>query len=257
MLERPTPTLAVASHMPYWIPRDGLYLPVQAGSAMSEPIEGFVADDSGENISLRNPNYSELTVLYWIWKNLDAPAAGLVHYRRHFKGSGERGTLTMAEADALLRRAPAILPTKRRYYIETVASHYVHTMDGFQLGLVRYALEKLYPAYVDTFDANLERSSAHLFNIMLMRKDLLNAYCEWLFAVLAETERGMDFSDMTPFEARAMGRLSERLLDTWIQVNDVPFVERDIRDTEPVPWVKKGASFLAAKYLGRHYEKSF
>lgn len=31
---------------------------------------GYIGDNTGDNISLRNPNYCELTGLYWAWKNL-------------------------------------------------------------------------------------------------------------------------------------------------------------------------------------------
>ena len=40
------------------------------------------------NISLKNPNFCELTGLYWAWKNLDANYIGLAHYRRHFCKKG-------------------------------------------------------------------------------------------------------------------------------------------------------------------------
>ena len=63
--------IVVAAHKPYPMPQDPVYLPVQAGSALHEPL-GLTGDDSGENISKKNPNYCELTCLYWAWKNLDA-----------------------------------------------------------------------------------------------------------------------------------------------------------------------------------------
>lgn len=81
--------VAVAAHKPYWMPADPMYVPVHAGAALAtEPIPGFMRDDEGAGgISELNPHLSELTVLYWTWKQLtqvgDAPyAIGLVLNRR-------------------------------------------------------------------------------------------------------------------------------------------------------------------------------
>ena len=66
--------MLVASHKPYWMPDDPAYLPVQVGAAGKETIPGFQRDDEGENISAKNPNYCELTALYWAWKDLPTTA---------------------------------------------------------------------------------------------------------------------------------------------------------------------------------------
>ena len=80
--------VVVAAHKPYWMPADPVYLPVQVGAAGKESIPGYTRDDSGENISAKNPHYCELTGLYWAWKNLPGDAIGLAHYRRHFARPG-------------------------------------------------------------------------------------------------------------------------------------------------------------------------
>ena len=92
------------------MPEDPVYLPVQAGRAAGTPLAGFTGDDSGTNISAKNPHYCELTALYWGWKNLDADYLGLVHYRRHFAGkrfgAPRRRIAGGADLEKLLRRAP-------------------------------------------------------------------------------------------------------------------------------------------------------
>ena len=56
----------VATHKAYAMPKDSLYLPVFVGKALHpETTLPFQGDDDGENISLKNPNYSELTAIYW------------------------------------------------------------------------------------------------------------------------------------------------------------------------------------------------
>lgn len=37
---------------------------------------GYIGDNTGDNISLRNSNYCELTGLYWAWKNLKCDYIG-------------------------------------------------------------------------------------------------------------------------------------------------------------------------------------
>lgn len=251
------PTIIVAAHKPYWMPADSLYLPVQVGAAGKESVPHFQRDDEGDNISTENNHYCELTGLYWAWKNLDAPAIGLAHYRRHFAGSGEKGVLTSSEAQDLLTKAPVVLPKKRKYYIETLESHYANTLDGAHIDYVRDALSDIAPDYLTSFNHHMKQTGGHMFNMMLMRKDLLDEYCSWLFPVLKTAEKHLDYSQLSSFEARIPGRMSEYLLDTWLEKNGIPFVEAPLKNIEPVNWVKKGGSFLAAKFGGKKYEKSF
>ena len=251
-------SVAVAAHRPYWMPDEQIYVPIQAGALGREPIEGYWRDDECDGgISVLNPHLCELTVLYWAWKHLDADAVGLAHYRRHFAGSGDRGVLTSVEASDLLSKAPVVLPRERNYHIETVGDHYAHTFDEAHLDLLRRAVGELSPESLPALEARLAGTRAHMFNMFIMRRDLLDEYCSWLFPIAGMIEREFDYAGLSEFEARAPGRLAEFLVGTWVDTNRVPYVECRVKDMEPVNWVKKGSAFLAAKFAGKKYEKSF
>lgn len=115
----------------------------------------------------------------------------------------------------------------------------------------------LSPEVVSAFDKHLDERSAHIWNMAIMRRDVLDAWCSWLFPVLARVENEIDFESMTSFEARVVGRLSERLLDPWLEVTQSSLWEVKSLFLEPVKWGRKGASFLAAKFLRRKYDSSF
>ena len=144
--------VVVAAHKPYWMPADPVYLPVQVGAAGKASIPGYTRDDSGENISAKNPHYCELTGLYWAWKNLSGDAIGLAHYRRHFArpGHGDKKARVMTgpELEQALNGVQAVLPAPRHYWIETNYSQYAHAHHGVDLDTMRAILSEEWPAYL-------------------------------------------------------------------------------------------------------------
>ena len=76
--------IAIAYHKPSIILDCEHFLPIHAGKALSKYDLGIQGDDKGDNISMKNPWYCELTALYWLWKNTTADYKGLMHYRRIF-----------------------------------------------------------------------------------------------------------------------------------------------------------------------------
>lgn len=256
-------TVMIAAHRKYPMPNDAVYLPVQVGRALNNQDLGFIGDDSGDHISSKNKPYSELTALYWGWKNLRADYIGLVHYRRHFV---KKGRLAKNRFDSiagecemmpLLQTCDIILPRKRHYYIETLYSHYKNTMHVETLDETRNILRDQYPDYIPLFDRVMKRKSAHMFNMFIMKREILCSYCEWLFAVLEELESRLGFERYDAFHARYPGRISELLLDVWLEKNQLKYAEMKIASMERVNWLKKGFSFLMAKFLGKKYKKSF
>lgn len=256
----------VASHKEYIVPKDKMYMPLLVGATEKSNINGFERDDKGENISEKNPYFCELTGLYWAWKNLKVEYIGLVHYRRYFtnnkilpRNEEKRleKILTEEQIDNLLQETEIILPKKRNYYIETLYSHYKHTMYIEPLDETEKIIKEKFPKYVAEFEKIKERKSAHMFNMFIMKKEILDEYCNWLFEILFELEKRIDVSQYDSFHARFFGRVSELLLDVWINTNGYKYKEVKVMDLQPVNWLKKGTAFLQAKFTGKKYEQSF
>lgn len=259
--------VAVATHKPYQMPSDGVYLPIHVGAALHPGVCcDMQADDEGENISSKNGSYCELTALYWLWKNVDADAKGLVHYRRHL-GSPDAARrkaddpfdrlATGKELGDLLSNHQAVVAKRRNYYIETVYNHYSQTFDGGQFDVCRDVICDMHPDYVEAWDELMRSRSAHIFNMFVMRTDQFDAYCSWMFPILDELERRVDTTGYDAFASRFVGRVSERLLDPWLKVNNIDFVELPVISPEQIDWKSKIKGFIAAKYFGKKYTKSF
>lgn len=261
--------IVVATHKKYQMPNCDIYIPLQLNTEKNGEIKGFVYhDNTGDNISEKNPFFCELTGLYWAWKNLRNDYIGLVHYRRYFSickhlprttESRFNVVLDKEQVNNLLKDNDVILPKKRNYYIENLYDHYKHTMYIESLDETAKIIQEKYPQYMSEFNKLHTRTSAHMFNMFIMKKEILNEYCEWLFDILFELENRMKNKDIKydAFHARFYGRISERLLDVWINTKGIKYTEVKVIDMEKINWWKKGMSFLKAKFFEKKYEKSF
>lgn len=260
--------IIIATHKRYKIPTDSMYLPVYVGAAGKESI-GYQRDDEGENISKLNPYFCELTAVYWAWKNLDADYIGIVHYRRHFsmhpyfKNRWE-AVLKYGEIAPYLKDNRILLPKKRKYYIESLYSHYAHTHHAYQLDETRKIISERYPEYADSFDKATKRRGGYMFNMMIMEEELFNSYCAWLFDILFQLRDRLGEDGLSAFHSRYYGRISEIIFNVWIEqqikngvigkneMKEIPYIQM-----EKINWWKKGTAFLGAKFLGKKYEESF
>ncbi len=229
-----------------------MYLPLLVGAARNNAAWKGEKDNTGDNISERNPFYCELTGLYWAWKNIDAEYVGLVHYRRHFANSkwwkkkADR-IATQTEIAKHLKTADILLPKPRHYWIETNYSQYAHAHHAEDLDLTRQIIQDKYPQYLPAHDNIMKKRSGHRFNMMIMKKDLLDQYCEWLFDILFTLEEKLDISAYSKNNQRVFGFVGERLLDVWMETNQYPYKNIPYVFLENQNWIKKGIRFLRRK----------
>ena len=252
-------SIVIAAHKHFWHPDHSVYLPLHVGAEGKESI-GFRGDNTGAHISFKNKNYCELTGLYWAWKNLCFDYLGLVHYRRYFAKRNffvpkKNTVLSTSEITQLLSTNNVILPTKRNYFIETNYSQYVNAHSEKDLQATAAVLSKHYPAYVSAWERCMYRTAGHRFNMFVMKKKFAEAYCEWLFGVLALVENKLNASQSSLCQERIYGYIGERLLDVWIEQNQVDYCEQPVVNLENQNWPKKICSFLYRKYSHQHYKR--
>lgn len=231
-----------------------LYLPVLVG-AQNNYHSGisYQRDDSGINISHKNPNYNELTAIYWAWKNLnDVEAIGLVHYRRLFFKPFKKRTLENVvdseDIQKLLRTNDVILPKKRNYFIESNYSHYVHAHHDEPLLKARQIIIEDYPQYQEAFDMVMNDNKAHMFNMFVMKKNQFDQYATWLFDVLEKLEKRIDISDYSKQEARVFGYVAEILMDVWVIGTNIKYAEMNWALTGKKQTFQKAYNFLFRKF---------
>lgn len=269
--------LIIATHKNYRMPDDEAYLPIHVGAEGKVDSEGnaldlgYTKDNTGDNISSKNPYYCELTGLYWAWKNLEADYLGLVHYRRYFSSQKKVNSkdpfdkiISCNELKTLFKKYKVIVPKKRKYYIESLYSHYAHTHYAEHLDIVREIIGEQCKDYLAEYDMVVKRTYGYMFNMMIMDKALLNDYCQWLFDILGELEKRVKTDDLSVFQSRFYGRVSEIIFNVWLehQINEGRLSKTDIKELpfiymEKINRFKKGISFLKAKFFRKRYNGSF
>lgn len=195
--------------MPEWC------TPIQAGAALTDIRIADLLDSTGDNISGKNPNYCELTVLYWIWRNRllfrnqekAADYYGLFHYRRLLEVNDEDiHRLGNRQVDVILPYPTLHEPDIREHH-----KRYIKEADW---EVMLQALSELAPEYAAAFAEVQMQPYLYNYNILIARADILEEYCAWLFPILSRTEElsipnGWERAD------RYIGYLGENLLTLY------------------------------------------
>lgn len=73
----PTLNILVATHKAITPPPYPELTVIQVGTG--DAIADHLRENQLDNIAAKNPYFCELTILYFIWKNIHSPLVGLVH----------------------------------------------------------------------------------------------------------------------------------------------------------------------------------
>lgn len=186
-------------------------IPIQAGAALTDIRIADCTDYTGENISLKNANYSELTATYWAWKNLKCEYKGIFHYRRIIEmGQTEILRMQSNHVDVVLPLPFVCYPDTRGQYGRYIAEN--------DIQVAFHILQDMEPRYFDVLRSILGDKYLYNYNILIARARVFDEYSQWLFPLLAAiehyyTSRGISRRD------RYLGYIGEILTAVYFLCN--------------------------------------
>lgn len=210
----------IATQKAFTPPKQEGYRLIHVGAAKKKSI-GIYRDDTGDNISKKNPTFRELTGLYWIWKNSAVPCKGLVLPGRYFgKKSFSRkpeDVYTHAEMEAFLQATDIVLPCAENFSRTVRDELLEHCCTELVFDQLREVVEFLYPDYLADFDGFFAQNQCALSNMLFCRAELFDSYCQWLFDILFELERHVNLRCLGKHQQQLYGSLAERLLNVYVR----------------------------------------
>ena len=210
--------------------------PIQVGADKAPSKIADLMDNTGDNISDRNGNYSELTGLYWLWKNKLISSAELLsgesgngdieECERQYYGFGQYRRMLEFSDDDLLRLVDndvdAVLPYPMPYEPNIHAHHERYIKEADWDALLQ-ALNELEPEHAKVFPDVLNQQYLYNYNVILAKKKALRDYCSWLFPILMGTE---ELTDAKNRSERYIGYMAETLETLYFMKNSDKFSDR-------------------------------
>ena len=216
-------------------------IPIQVGTELSEAcFPRMLHDNDGEdNISDLNGMYCELTAQYWAWKNIKADYYGFMHYRRYFSLNSallpedcfgnvcleeinDKNVKLLGLNDENIEKVVSqydvitLIPNKIKKLgdVKTVYEHAqkespYHRIED--LKEIMSIISEKYPTFKDAMKKYLSSEEGYFCNMYILRRDIFEDYCSWLFDILETHRKSKDFYDYSVDEYRVSGFWAERL----------------------------------------------
>jgi len=192
-------------------------VPMHVGASACSNKLFCVTDDSGKHISGKNSIYSELTALYWIWKNSCENYVGLCHYRRFFEISEDGAIEALSRKSVIVPKIAILGRSMGRQYLQN------HVRDTWEI--MMRVLKVEHADYYETAAKIFSSNRMYPFNMFITKKSFVDAYCEWLFGILFEVEKNADTNAKNDYQIRYAGFLAERLFTLYIIHNRIDVQE--------------------------------
>lgn len=248
--------ILIAYHKSDAILADDVLLPIHLGRAIARKeaendkskaeelelmSESMIGDDEGENISLKNKTFNEMTAVYWAWKNYDKLGnpdfLGLMHYRRHFVFS-ENGkaynevtkidekyldkiSYSKENVEDILSNHDFIVASPQKRV--SVYKHYANAHDVHELDLALEILKARHPDYATAADNYINGEKCYFYNMFVFPREIFFRYAEWMFDILFHYEKQLNDETKRMFVSeRLTGIFITKLIEEGLKPAQLP-----------------------------------
>lgn len=218
---------------------------VTCGSIYDNTNTTSFNDCDGDNISKKHLLFRSITVQYWAWKNCNADYFGFFQYRRflsfttkHYeyneynyiaqqyidaKTSSKYQLLNEEKISDYIKEYDIITSEPmctKKLGIKTV-KEYCEKREAIYSTTNYLFIEELlslkYPQYLPAYHSYMNDNKRYLYNIFIMKNELFQKYSEWLFDILFELEKKIDFTNYSYQQLKIFATLSEDLFGIFFK----------------------------------------
>jgi hypothetical protein len=191
-------------------------------------------DNTGENISIENSQYSELTGYFWAWHNLNTDYIGMEHYGRHFIkhvpyfNDDVKKEFLLDEKDILsiLSQYDFIVPVHESQN-ESIYELYLRCFGEAGVKMLVWILRFFHrnnlPNYEEAALRYFSHNRVYRANLLMTSKKEFDNYCLMMFSMINYIKDRMAVEP----NSRVWGYLTEVFPMVYILANNKTFKEVD------------------------------
>ncbi|MDR3289747.1 MAG: DUF4422 domain-containing protein [Rickettsiales bacterium] len=177
----PNLKIFVSYDKPYTLWQHPFLTPIHVGRAIKQNDwleKNMIGDNTGDNISIMNKKFGEMTIVYWTWKHYNEignpPYIGFFQHNKFIDLDVTNDAIN---------------------HDMVVAEKIKVTLKNFNY--VKRVIKKTHPEILNFIKQGESYANS---NTNIMKKEIFFEYCEWIFPILFEMEKEIegDNDDFTP-----------------------------------------------------------
>ena len=189
-----------------------MYIPIDAGRILHEPVVGTIGDDTEPSISALNPFLNEMTAIFWIGKHYaeigNPEYVGFAHYRRCLDWSPD-----LLKPNTVFASLFASSHTNIRFFADC------HGLKWLSAFMDRFGAE-LDDEYLDA-DRFWNSHFMYIANNFVTDRETFMRYFKFIekcLAICADLleKHTEEFAKMSPTMKRQFSYIMERMTGYWI-----------------------------------------